>query len=352
MTPRSWLEISISKLLHNLNAVRSRLGKQTKLMTVLKANAYGHGLEHIGKILNDLGVSSFAVARPDEAVKLRQVLPESEILVLSGCHDKEAPTFVENRLIAALLDARPAPPSLRVEVKIDTGMTRLGIRWDKAASILTSAMANASGVFSQFARADSDAEFSRLQLQRLLKATAGFGKRQHICNSAGLRFPEAHLDLVRVGLAVYGVAPCAGFEDLRPVLKWKSQLLTVRRVKTGEWIGYGSSFQTQRESRIAIVPVGYGDGYPRSLSNRSSMLVRGIPAPVLGRVSMDVTCIDVTSIEGVGPGTEVEVLSSEPNSPLSCTALATLAGTIPYEILTGIDQRIERRYLDSVSAVT
>ncbi len=352
MTPRSWLEISVSKLLHNLNAVRSRLGERTTLMPVLKADAYGHGLERIGKILSDLGISSFAVARPDEAVKLRQVLPESEILVLSGCNDKEAPTFVENRLIAALIDARPVPPNLRVEVKVDTGMTRMGIGWDRAARILTSTTANASGVFSHFARADSDAEFSRLQLQRLLKATAGFGKRQHICNSAGLRFPEAHLDLVRVGLAVYGVAPCAGFEDLLPVLSWKSRLLTVRRVKAGEWIGYGSSFQTQRESRIAIVPVGFADGYPRILSNRSSMLVRGRPAAVVGRVSMDVTCIDVTSIEGVSPGTEVEVLSSEPNSPLSCAALATLAGTIPYEILTGIDQRVERRYVDSVSTVT
>ncbi len=346
MTPRSWLEISVSQLRHNLNAVRSRLGDRTTLMPVLKADAYGHGLARIGKILGDQGVSSFAVARPDEGMELRRVLPASEILVLSGCQDREARAFVEHQLIAALIDARPAPPGVSVEVKIDTGMTRMGIPWDSAEGLVDAPESNVSGVFSHFARAESDAEFSRLQLQRLLYATAGLRKRRHICNSAGLRFPEAHLDLVRVGLALYGVAPCAGFEDLRPVLRWKSRLLTQRRVKAREWIGYGSSFQAQRESKIGVVPVGYADGYPRRLSNRASMLVRGNPAAVVGRVSMDVTSIDVTSIPGVEPGTEVEILSSDPNSPLSCAALADLAETIPYEIFTGIGHRVERRYLD------
>lgn len=346
MTTRSWLEISISKLLHNLNAIRSRLGNQTLLMPVLKANAYGHGLTKIGRILSNQGVSCFAVAWLEDAIKLRKILPKKEILVLNGFQNNEVQTFIEHQFTAVLHHSKPVPSGLRVEVKIDTGMTRLGIPWEQASRFSELKTLKISGVFSHFARADLDPNFSHLQLQRLLKVTAGLGKRQHICNSAGLRFPKAHLDLVRIGLAIYGIAPCAGFDDLQPVLRWKSRLLSVKNIKVGKWIGYGSTFKTKRESRIAIVPVGYADGYPRILSNQSSMLVRGKLAPVVGRVNMDLTCIDVTSIEDVYPGTEVEILSDKPKSPLSCRALANLTDTIPYEIFSGIKAQVERRYLD------
>ena len=342
---RSWVETSVPNLKNNLKVIRSRLQRGTAILPVVKANAYGHGLLQIARILRQEGISRFAVAQPAEGLELRRAFDESEILVFGGWQVNEVETFIEHRLTATVHDTRPVPPELAVEVKIDTGMTRIGIPWEKASAFLKSTPARLQGVYSHFARADADADFSRLQVERFLQATGDISKRRHIANSAGLRFPEAHLDLVRVGLALYGVAPCPGFEDLRPALAWKSRLLAVRRVKAGQWVGYGTSFQSQRESVIGVVPVGYADGYPRSLSNRSDALVHGRLARVVGSVTMDLICIDVTDIEGVQPGTEVELLSDDPNSPLSCAALADLSGTIPYEILTGIGARVERRYV-------
>ena len=346
MKSRSWVEISASSLKHNLKVIRSRLRKGTAIMPVVKANAYGHGLLQVAGILRQEGISRFAVAQPAEGLELRQALAESEILVFGGCQENEGRDFIEHRLTATIHDTRPVHPDLAVEVKIDTGMTRIGIPWEEAAAFLRSTPARLQGVYSHFARADADADFSRLQMERFLRATHNIPQRRHIANSAGLRFPEAHLDLVRVGLALYGVAPCPGFEDLRPALTWKSRLMAVRRVKAGQWVGYGTSFRSPRESVIGVLPVGYADGYRRVLSNQADVLARGHPARVVGSVSMDLTCIDLTDIEGMQPGTEVELLSADPDSPLSCGALARLADTIPYEILTGIGPRVERRYVD------
>ena len=342
---RSWVETSVPNLKNNLKVIRSRLRNGTAILPVVKANAYGHGLLQIARLLRQEGISRFAVAQPGEGLELRQAFAESEILVFGGWQENEVETFIEHRLTATIHDTRPVPPDLAVEVKIDTGMTRIGIPWEKAAAFLRSTPAPLQGVYSHFARADADADFSRLQVERFLKATSDISQRRHIANSAGLRFPEAHLDLVRVGLALYGVAPCPGFEDLRPVLRWKSRLLAVRQVKAGQWVGYGTSFQSRRESVIGVVPVGYADGYPRSLANRADVLVHSRLARVVGSVTMDLMCVDVTDIEGVQPGTEVELLSGDPNSCLSCAALADLDDTIPYEILTGIGARVERRYV-------
>ncbi len=346
MKSRSWVEVSASSLKHNLKVIRSRLGKGTAVMPVVKADAYGHGLLQVAAILNQEGIRAFAVAQPAEAVELRRAVPDCEILVFGGCQPGEAGDFIEHRFTATVHDSRAVHSNLQVEVKIDTGMTRIGIPWEEATSFLRSTPARLRGAYSHFARADADPDFSRLQLERFLKATGNMRQRRHIANSAGLRFPEAHLDLVRIGLALYGVAPCPGFEDLRPALTWKSRLMAVRRVKAGQWLGYGISFRSRRKSVIGVLPVGYADGYRRVLSNRAPVLARGHPARVVGRVSMDLTCIDVTDIQGVGTGTEVELLSADPDSPLSCQTLASLAETIPYEILTGIGPRVERRYVD------
>ena len=347
MKSRSWVEISATNLRHNLKAIRSRLGEGTAILPVVKANAYGHGLLQVAGLLRREGISGFAVAAPAEGVELRKAFAESEILVFGGWQPHEVETFIEHRLTATAHDPRPVPPGLDVQVKIDTGMGRIGIPWEEAAAFLSHPPARVRGVYSHLARAELDTDFTRLQVERFLNATRHSPQRRHIANSAGLRFPEAHLDLVRVGLALYGVAPCPGFEDLRPALVWNSRLMAVRRIKAGQWLGYGTSFQSQRESVIGVVPVGYADGYPRSLSNRADVLVRGRLARVVGTVTMDLTCIDVTGIEGVAPGTEVELLSGDPNSVLSCTALARLGDTIPHAILTGIGPRVQRRYISA-----
>ena len=346
MKPRSWVEISASNLKHNLQSIRSRLSGDTSIRPVVKANAYGHGLLQVARILRQQGISRFAVAQPQEGVQLRKAFPDCDILVFSGWLHNEVQTFIEHGLTATVHDTRPVPTELAVEVKIDSGMTRLGIPWDEGAAFLQSTPLNLRGVYSHFARADSDAAFSRLQLKRFLQATNRIAHPRHIANSAGLRFPEAHLDQVRVGLALYGVAPCDGFQDLKPALSWKSRFLAVRRVAAGQWIGYGATYRCRHKSMIGVVPVGYADGYPRRFSNRAQVQTQGQLARVVGSVTMDLICVDVTDIENVHCGTEVELLSSDSNSPLSCAALADRAGTIPYAILTGIGNRVERCYVD------
>ena len=347
MNARSWVEVSAPNLRHNLNAIRSRLAGDTAIMPVVKANAYGHGLLEVASVLEEQDIAGLAVAQPAEGLELRRVFNNREILVMQGWTASELDALIEHRLTATVHEARPLPPGLTAQVKVDTGMTRMGIPWKQVPSFLSRLSGRVKGVYSHLARADTDADFSRLQVQRFRQATEGIRTPRHIANSAGVLLPEAHFDLVRVGLAVYGIAPCPGFEDLRPVLSWKSSLVAIRSVPAAAWIGYGASFQTRRKSTIGVLPVGYADGYRRAFSNRAEIRIQEREAPVVGRVSMDLTCVDLTGIEAIHPETEVELLSRDPQSPLSCRALAELADTIPYEILTGIGPRIERRVIDN-----
>lgn len=344
---RSWVEVSLSRLGENVRAIQGRLPSQTRIIAIVKANAYGHGVKPVAQRLDESGIRDFGVANLQEALELREILSDARILVLGGCLKGEEGAFRSGRLTASVFDRHWVPPSdIAVEVKIDTGMTRVGIPWEEASDFMRSLKNEISGVYSHFAGSSGDPEFTRLQLQRFLKVSEGLSCTRHICDSAGLPVREAHLDAVRIGLALYGVAPNAEVDYVRPVLAWKARIVTIREVPAGASLGYGRTFVTNRPSRIGVLPLGYADGYNRAWSNRGQVRVRGRLAPVAGRISMDLTTIDLTDVPEALAGDEVFLLEAEASSPLSTNALAANLGTIPYEILTTIGPRIVRLHLE------
>ena len=342
---RSWAEINLSNLEHNVSVIRGIIPQKAEIIAVVKANAYGHGLEAVTRRLAGSGIKSFGVADPTEALQLRNLLPEAEITVFGGCRNGEEEIFRSARLTSAVFDLREIPPGLRVQIKIDTGMGRLGIPWKQLDALLPQIRGRVTGVYATMACADVDPEFTRIQIDRFLKATANMRVRRHLCNSAGLRFSEAHLEAVRPGLALYGIAMVPQLAALKPILEWKTRILTLNDMEPGSTLGYGSSYTTERESRIAVLPVGYADGYNRLLSNEGRVETKQGLFPVVGRVSMDQTLVDVTDAPGIQIGDEVKLISSDPKSPISALALARQLDTIPYEILTTIGPRIEQVYL-------
>lgn len=342
----SWVEISLSRLQENVAAIQEFLSSSTKIIAVVKANAYGHGLEPVSRSLLDCGIANFAVATLDEAVDLRRFVPETKILVLQGCLKGEEEAFREHDLTAALHDLQSIPENIKVEVKINTGMTRLGIPWKEAHIQIGKLQSEITGLYSHFASSDDDPEFTRLQLERFEAATADFPYPRHISNSAGLHFPEAHLDAVRLGLLLYGIPPRPSLDWVQPILSWKTRILALQKVAKGQSIGYGRTFVPSRDSLIGVLPVGYADGYNRLFSNRGQVRFRDQLVPVVGLVNMDLISIDLTNVPDATVGEEVVLLENILNSPLSVTAWAKALETIPYEVLTSISSRVERVYVD------
>ena len=266
-------------------------------------------------------------------------------MVFGGCLAGEEEIFREYDLVAALFEKRTPPGEIKVEVKIDTGMSRLGIPWEEAAAFIRQLDAPVVGLFSHFASASQDPGFTRLQLQRFEQSTADLEYPRHISHSAGLQYPEAHLDAVRLGLALYGIAPCPAVDYVKPALCWKTRIISLKDVPNGQPIGYGGSFVTGRDSRVGVLPIGYGDGYSRRLSNRGQVRIGQQLVPVLGQVSMDLTCIDLTDVPQARVGEEVLLLEDSFSSPISAKCLADVLGTIPYEIVTSIGGRVARCFV-------
>ncbi|MDA2934160.1 alanine racemase [Acidobacteria bacterium AH-259-D05] len=342
----SWVEVSLSRLQENSAAVRNRLSSSTRIIAVVKANAYGHGVEQVSKCLFNCGILDFSVATLEEAVELRQSIPKGKILVLQGCLAGEEKAFREYDLTASLFDLRRVPEDIKVEVKLDTGMTRLGIPWEEAGKMVRELDAKITGLYSHFACSDQDPDFTRLQLKRFEQATADLAYPRHISNSAGLQFPEAHLDAVRLGLLLYGISPSPSLDWVQPILSWKTRILTLRSIPKGQSIGYGRTFTTSRDSLIGVLPVGYADGYNRLFSNQGQVRIQGQLVPLVGQVNMDLISVDLTDVSNPAVGEEVVLLEDSSDSPISVTAWAETLETIPYEVFTSIKDRVERVYLD------
>ena len=342
----SWVEVSLSRLQENVASIQKFLSSSTRIIAVVKANAYGHGLEPVSKSLLDCGIGDFAVATLGEAVDLRRSVSEGKVLVLQGCLEGEEEAFRKYDLTAALHDLQRVPENIKVEVKINTGMTRLGIPWTEAQNQIGELQTQVTGVYSHFASSDDDPDFTRLQLERFEEATADLPYPRHISNSAGLQFPEAHLDAVRLGLLLYGISPGTSLDWVKPILCWKTRILALQTAAMGESIGYARTFVTSRDSVIGILPVGYADGYNRLFSNRGQVRFRDQLVPVVGLVNMDLISIDLTGVPDAAVGEEVVLLENTQNSPISVTAWAKALATVPYEVLTSISDRVERVYVD------
>lgn len=370
----TFAEIDLTALQHNFKAIRSLLPGTSQILAVVKADAYGHGFEEISRELEDLGVNAFGVAFLAEAIQLRKSGIDKPILLLGGVYPGQERKCIGYNLSTVVFTLEQAQAldqaagklfrKAQIHLKIDTGMGRLGIPYSDAPAFLAELrrLPNLAleGVISHFASADeldeSGQHFTRVQAERfewVLAETrkAGFSPRYtHIANSAGaLRGNFADCNLVRPGITLYGALPSADFHgklDLKPVMRLKSRIAMLKWVEPGTSISYARRFSASGRTLIASVPVGYADGYPRSLTNKGEVLVRGQRARVTGTVCMDWIMLDVTGIDGVAVGDEAVLMGADAyGNCIHAEELATWAGTIPYEIFCGISKRVPRVYL-------
>lgn len=359
--------VHLGRLGHNLGVLQAQVGR-CPLWPVIKANAYGHGAEIVARHLVGLGYQTFGVADVGEAVALIEAgidatfvilsatLPEhSEAVVAYGCE----PVVCTLEMAEALArDAHRAGTRVSVHLKVDTGMGRVGIRPEAVPAFLEGCRGlpalHVRGLMSHFPRADErDKTFSLEQIQafrRVMVAMGGQGiEVRHMANSAAiLDLPDACFDAVRPGIAIYGLRPSRDIANpsvqrLEPVLEWKTRITFLKEVPAGTGLSYGHAFHTERPSLIATVPVGYGDGLSRRLSDDLDILVRGVRCPQVGRITMDMSLIDVTALRGrVALGDEAVIIGRQGEEEVTADELADKLGTINYEVVTCIAQRVPR----------
>ena len=362
--------VDLSALRANLGTVRRLVGPGVEILAVVKADAYGHGDIETARALCGEGVRRLGVASVAEGVRLRESGIEAAILVLGSLYPGDAASLVRYSLDPVVsnldllrhLDAFGAEHGVEVpcHLKLDTGMGRLGLLPDAIEDWLPELgglrAVKLQGVMSHFAKAeDPESPSCRGQLHAFqqtlerIRAAGNGPSLAHMANSAAiLGLPEAHFDMVRPGGMLYGIfshPPLAGRVRLAPALTWKTRVLQLKTLPKHSPISYGGTFVTGRTSVIATLPVGYADGYKRALSNKAAVLIRGQRAPVVGRVTMDLTMADVTDIAGVQPGDEVVLLGTQGGEAVSAEEMAGWADTISYEILTSISPHIPRYYI-------
>ena len=358
-------EIDLSALQHNLKIVR-QLADDRTVIAVVKADAYGHGAVEISRKLLSEGISHLAVAFTEEAKILRESGIDAKIIVLFDCSD--IADYFAYDLVPVICDMDAAEAfskeaikrgkKISVHLNIDTGMGRTGFMSEDSvsAAALISDMEGIEleGLLSHFSEADSSDKASSVQqlevfnkIRSAIQEKTGRKLLAHMSNSAALLSLKAGLlDAVRPGLMLYGCSPFQESYGLRPLMKIKTKILSLRKLPSGAPVGYGRSFVTKRESKIAVVPVGYADGYNRLFSNNSVMLARGMRVPVVGRICMDLTMLDVTSVEDISVGDEVVVLGQQGREMITAEELASRINTIPYEIITSLGLRAKKEYIN------
>ena len=374
----TWAEISLSALRGNFRSVQNHVGKQVAVCAVIKADAYGHGATPCALSLEAAGAKWFGVTTTDEGMPLRSAGLQGRILLMTGFWRGEEAEVIRQNLTATVwepwhvevlgkaaekLDAPPQP----IHLKIDTGMGRLGVTLADLAPICRlikrSSQVVLEGVSTHFASSEVlDAPQTQLQIEnfeqalRVVEAEGLSPSLCHMDNTGGIvARPDTWKNMVRPGIALYGYTlPLRKNEEsvdgnpalrLRPALSWRTRIISIRQFDAGQSLGYGGSYKTTQPSRIAVLPVGYADGYRRALSNRGRVIVRKAYAPIVGAVSMDLTLVDVTNIPGVREGDDVLLIGSSGSLKVDASELAELSGTVPYEILCGISKRVPRVHL-------
>lgn len=360
-------EIDLSAIRHNVRVMKEHVADGVKLMAVVKANGYGHGAVPVARAALEAGAEMLAVAIPEEGMELRDAGITVPILVLGGIEEAAAPAvarygltqvvFDEARVRALSRAGEETGRRVSVHIKLDTGMNRIGVRTQEEAKALTRQIDSLPGVeltgcFTHMATADEEDQTGTLtQIERFETLCAAIAQvhpgriLRHAANTAALfRYPQAHADMVRGGIALYGYPPAPGMEGLRPAMRWTARAVYVKTIEPGERVSYGGLFTAQRPTRVMTVPVGYADGYRRALTGRGCVLVRGSRAPILGRVCMDQIMVDVTEIPGAREGDEVVLLGTQGEDQISAEEMAGWLDTISYEVLCSPSGRVPRVY--------
>ncbi len=386
-SPLVWKQIDLDAIGHNLRVLKSLTRAGTEVMAVVKADGYGHGAVRVAKTALKSGADRLAVARFHEALELREAGIDAPILTLGYNREDHMDRLMELDITATVFDLETAQMlskkavskggTIQVHLKIDTGMGRLGILpdarrrdpWIKGEAVAEVATITAlkglelEGIYTHFASADSiDKAYAGYQYDiftgfiKELKARGIEFPLVHGANSAAImELPQAHFNMVRAGIAMYGLAPSSEVRmdhlNLKPAMEIHSIVTSVKKVPKAFKVSYGMTYETGSESVIAAVPVGYADGFSRQLSSKGSMLVRGKRAPIAGRVCMDQTLIDVGNIPGVKPGDRVVILGVLEEEAITADEIAGLANTINYEVVSALTARVPKCYSDSCSGV-
>ncbi len=355
---------------HNFGKVKESIPPDTEVLAVIKANAYGHGAFEVANVLRSCGCRMFGVAFCEEGAELRSAGIREDIVVLGGVYSNQLKGLIDHDLTPVVYDldtavslnalAKKMDRHVGVHVKVDTGMGRLGLLRHEVVPFFEKLkhLGNISveGIMSHFSDVDEeDKAYADKQLKDFMDTIDIINGRGwkprfvHMSNSATvIDYPQAHFNMVRPGIMLYGALPNPRFYgrvDIRPALELKTRVVRIKRLCEGSVVSYGRSFVAGKETLIATVPLGYGDGYPRSLSGKGEMLIRGKRARVAGYVCMDLTMLDVSSIEGIAVGDEVVVIGRQGEEELTAGDVAAWAGMIPYELFCNISQRVERLYI-------
>lgn len=374
--PRTWVEISKSALLGNLNVFRKLIDPSVKIACIVKANAYGHGLKEIVPILDKAGADWFGVDSLKEALEIRALGIDKPILILGYTLFSELREAVENRISLTVYNRESLQKILslkmkkkaKIHLKVETGLNRQGQKANRILSLAKLVMKNKEffeleGLSMHFANVEDTFDFSfALEQLRVFKEAIGLLKKNNInppikhcaASAAALLYPETHFDMIRAGIGLYGLWPSKETRIalslkrpkkrlfLKPILSWKSILAQVKTVDQGESVGYGRTWFAPRKSTIGIVPIGYYDGYDRKLSNNSRVLINGQFAPVVGRVAMNMIMIDLTGLKKTKPETEVVLIGESAENEIGVDELAERTGTINYEVVSRINPFLPR----------
>lgn len=366
-TYRTWAEIDLDALAHNMREIKKATNPNVKIMAVIKANGYGHGALMCYKVLSENGADCFAVATLPEAIELRNGGVHEPILVLGYVPAQATTQLLETDALVAVTDyasakafseaAALANKTLKIHIKLDTGMGRLGFCATDAGKTIEEIEKIAAlphlkidGIFSHFSCSDTDAEYTNLQYDRFMQVCDGLQARgvniglRHICNSAGIVLEkDKQLDMVRPGIILYGLHPDAsthGKIDLKPAMRWYARITHIKTVKAGTPISYGNTFVAPRDMRVGTVSIGYADGYARVMSGKAEMMVGDERVCQIGRICMDQCMIDLTDVHTVNVGDTVCLMGEE----ITADVLAALQNTINYEVVCDVGARVTRVY--------
>jgi alanine racemase len=370
----TWVEIDLDALAHNIGEVRARTGAGQRILLVVKADAYGHGAVEVARAAVDAGIDMLGVATLQEGIELTQAGIGAPVLILSPPMESETRDIIEYDLACSVPSLGIARALSKVcvdrrktgsvHVEVDTGMGRSGVELDEALPFVTAVgkLPNLSldGVYTHFPSSDEDAEFTRWQVGRFVEFLGRLERKgievplRHAANSgAVLGIDEslaAPLNMVRPGIMVYGLRPSEGSPgdaELHPVMSFKSRIAQIRELPEGHPVSYGMTFRTPRAMRVAVIPVGYGHGYSWRLSNAGEVLIGGMRARIVGRVTMDVTLVDVDGLRDAQVGDEVVLFGRQGDGEITVDEVAARVGTINYEIICGIGKRVTRAYVRS-----
>jgi len=365
-----WVEIDLEAIRYNLQQIKKRVGPSVKIMAVVKSDAYGHGVKRVSKVLVEEGVDAFAVTDFDEGVSLREIGVDIPILILGSLFSDEVNSLLHYNLTPTIFDfktaemlsllAKSSGKRVKVHINIDTGMGRFGIS-HKEAPLFIEKIANLKGlkiegIYSHFSFAEEGDGFSYNQIELFQSILKNINEKgiypslRHISNSAGIiNFPNAYFNMVRPGLIIYGYYPSPKVSNeliLKPSMSLKTKVSFIRKVPKGTSLSYGRTYVTSEPTSIAILPIGYANGYPRYLSNKAEVMVREKRVSLVGRICMDQTLVNVTHIKEVREGDEVVLWGSQGKQGISLEEVSLKADTIPYELVTNVGKSVYRIYKD------